>query len=571
MLTFLLPLCALASYFQNRDLLLTLFPFLAIAPLVMIMIPRARNGKDGIFMVLILSVSMALLMSATFSSTRLLGWDIHGEYLVFQQVMKSFHWQPELSLQYNSVTSVTLLPAVLSVATSLDGIQIFKFVYPILYSVLPVVLYRLYRRILPAEAALLAVFLFIGYPSFYIDLTAIARQEIAEILLALALCVLIDNRYHNLRGRLVLLLLSVGIVMSHYSVAYLYIAILIFSYLILRRETLQLADLTTTVAVILIGSTWYIFVTGGGEIRTVTLYISTVASGVFLDFFSPFSRPSAVIQALGLASTGLGILHELNRLTSYLVVLAIFSGFALLVLEKRKEVVRTRMLVVACFGIVLLISAVALPYFAGGLNLSRLYHIALIFVSPCFAYGIMGFVPKLQSIATRIHPSWPRLSKRTVYLIGATLLLSYFLFNSGWVWAVSGGSPTSVLLDPQRMLHSQQPALQAWVMSYYVPGQDAAGAQWLSKYHASNIFICADLDAQYNALTSYGGFPREPPKLPDYCNFERSYVFLRLLNTEYGVGSYYSTEWRVSEIYPNLITMERVYSNGGATIYAPDM
>jgi hypothetical protein len=138
------------------------------------------------------------------------------------------------------------------------------------------------------------------------------------------------------------------------------------------------------------------------------------------------------------------------------------------------------------------------------------------------------------------------------------------------MWAITGDSPTSVLLDRQRMLDSHQPALEAWVLSYYTPSEDAAGARWFGIYHANRTIICADYDGQYNALASYGKLPREPSRLPDYCDFAQSYVFLRSLNTHYGVGTSFDTEWPVSEIQPNLTTMNKVYSNGGVTIYAPN-
>jgi hypothetical protein len=158
-----------------------------------------------------------------------------------------------------------------------------------------------------------------------------------------------------------------------------------------------------------------------------------------------------------------------------------------------------------------------------------------------------------------------------------TIMFSFFLFNSGWVSAVSNSGTPSVLLDNQRMLESHQPVLESMVLNYYVPAADAAGAQWLAGHHSPSSFMCADYSApmvllmeQFEPLTPYGEFPGPSAKLPFGCDYSRSYVFLRELNTVYGVGSGWNNSvWAMSTIYPVIRVMDVVYSNGGATIYAP--
>ena len=174
----------------------------------------------------------------------------------------------------------------------------------------------------------------------------------------------------------------------------------------------------------------------------------------------------------------------------------------------------------------------------------------------------------IRHSSMRVPAPW---SVRTGRILAAIILLSFLLFGSGWVWAVTMNSPTSYLLDSQRML--THPDANAW--SYYTSSQDIAAAFWLRPQLTGGRSLCSDYWTRNNVMTSYGGIPRKSHSvltyyLPDECDFRQAFVFLSVFNTIYGVGSRISEingTWSISQISPQLFGEDIVYSNGGSTIY----
>jgi uncharacterized membrane protein len=566
---------ATASYFWARDVLLIIF--LLLASTVFAVLSRSGGPRrDALFMTLIMVTSVGLLMSSTSISDNLHGWDIHEEFAIFTEVSRNGVWRGELNPTgsplhnlYTSTLSISILPIILSLISGLDGFRVFMFVFPLVFSVAPLILYVINRKILPPEGAFLSVFLFVSYPAFYLDLIQLAREAIAEIMLLLLLWLLLSPKLMQRRSTLAaIMLLTIGIAISHYSLAFLYVALLAFSFALSRisRRVAALPSLNVFLLAGVVVFSWYLLVAGGSAINVVSEFTSYVIQGLLRDFFNPGSRPSVVNQALGLAYVTPGLLHDLNRFTQYFVQFAMLLGFGFLALKKKKNTTERTVALLMVFGFLLLGGVIILPRFGAGLEFSRFYHISLILLSSCFAIGTQmvisfgqGLIHKLGFHATRL--SLPVSSPR---LLGATILFSYLLFTSGWVWAVSMDSPISLILDRDRMLND--PSSQRSYYSELTVSQDVAAARWLGSRVASGRSVCADYISRSHVLTSYGGFSSNQPELPSECEFY-SYIYLSVLNTRYGIGAGERNRWDISEISPELIAKNRICSNGGAVIY----
>src|SRR2546429_4172105 len=83
------------------------------------------------------------------------------------------------------------------------------------------------------------------------------------------------------------------------------------------------------------------------------------------------------------------------------------------------------------------------PYFAGALNATRLYHIALFFLAPLCVTGVTFFsklwTRKLRASSTPVHVR--RGAQRAPTIAVGLLLVGYFLFTSGFVFQVTGDVP----------------------------------------------------------------------------------------------------------------------------------
>lgn len=533
---------------------------------------RDKGASDRFYILLIVCIALSLLLSTTFASRNLSGYDVHLEYNIFSQTVSNGFWNPQSQEVYGSVLSVSVLPAILKIVTGMDGILIFKFVFPVIFSLVPVMLYKIYRKMLAPHAAFLGAFLFMSYPSFYYELTALARQEIAELMLVALLWVSLSPILRGrMTGKTMIVFLTIGLITSHYSLAYVYLLTLVVSVLLARisRSVNAVCTLAILAFTALVVAAWYLLVSQGFALGNLVGLILAVANGVVKDFLSPGSRPFLILEALGITSVASGVLHLANRITQYLVLALTMLGLMALLFKKSKNNVERTILPLMIAGFMLLSMSVLLPFFTLGLNLSRVYHIALMFISPCFVYGAEGLglsLQKLSFVAFRFKMNLPRRK-----VLAAALLVSYFLFTSGWVWAASMDIPTSQVLDKQRMADSANLQVKAAYYGEYTLAQDITAAQWLKLYGSNGRSICADFVSTYHVLNSYGGFPRQDPRLPRGCSFEDDYIYLSDLNGVQGVGISYLLglgfdEWHLSSISPTLDSTNRIYS-GDAIVY----
>src|SRR5208282_5890924 len=125
--------------------------------------------------------------------------------------------------------------------------QIFKFIFPAIFSLVPIVIYKVYRKFMTAQMSFLAVFLIVSYFSFYQELIQLARQEVAELLLGLLLLIpLIASVSQSAEGKILMMLFTVGLIVSHYSIAYIYLLIAGFSIIMSRisKQSSSISSLT---------------------------------------------------------------------------------------------------------------------------------------------------------------------------------------------------------------------------------------------------------------------------------------------------------------------------------------
>ena len=557
-----------AAYLSLRNVLLIVLPLSAATVLfVVLMVFPTSQKRDTILQVVIGVFGLSLLLSSSLISKDLLGWDVHQEFNLSLGVLRSGVWHPEIQSQYNSVLSITILPAMISSVSSVDLIWIFKVVFPVLFSLVPVVLYRVYRSILGPEGSFLCSFLFASYPAFYLELISLARQEVAMILLVLALFVFFSpSMNEGARGTILTLLMTIGIVTAHYSVAYIYFALLVVSFVlsIVSKSSSRLVRAPILLLAGVITLCWYGLFVSPYELISLGQLFSWLVNGILYDFLNPGARPA--ILSLALSQYRPGLLGGLNRALYYAMNLVIVLGFFAFIRKRRKTTSEGRIYSLLVVAFMLLGFSVLLPYFAASLDIQRIYLLVLVFASPCFVIGLEAFgrllgrlrlrLPSVRIPQTTIHVRW---------VPAVTILLCYFMFTSGWVWAVTMTAPSSFILDSSRMASYPDDLVKAYFFSYYTAPQDIASARWLKQYATTDRVVCADSSSRPNVLTSYGGLSRglsNGPMLPSSCDFARAYVYLSMLNTVYRVGT--PGNWSVS-VLP-IDSFNRVYSDA-STIY----
>jgi len=578
----LLPfLAAVASSLGIRNLMIA--TFLIIGSLVFLVVLKADVAvQDRVFPLAIGCMSLSLILSSNLVSNNLSGADIQVEFNIFQQVSKAGFWRPEPmvyygsgSAPYYSALSISILPTIIREVTWLPDATTLQFGSSILWALGPVVLYKLYRKFLEPRHAFVSVFLFMSYPTFYGEMIALARQEIAELLLIVLLCFLFYGTVRTTRARaLIVTVLTFGIITAHYSIGYLTIAILGVSWIAPRisRKVSSLSMGLLLIGSVVMAAGWYALAAGGVAALGLANFVSFTANHFLEDFINPNSRPTMVLQALGLASVTPGLLHDLNRVTQYSVLFCMVVGFLVFLGKNQKSLTERQMIPLTVAGFCLLFASVIVPYFAAALNLSRFYSFALLFVSPCFAYGAKGIESIFRSMVASLRGSIFRVQIHSTtlkaWLLIATILFSYFLFTSGWAWAVGMDTPTSPILDRQRMATSPDLRVKASYFNAYIIAEDIAGTYWLTSHLAPDRFLCADYASRYHVLTSYGGFSRESISAVPYACRLGNYVYLDILYTRYGIALQAPGNWTSYDLQLDTALGSRIFSNGATTIYS---
>lgn len=173
-------------------------------------------------------ISLGLLLSSSLRGWHITGHDVIQEYQVFQLTATNGVWNMAfLRDAYNACLSITVLPTILSKLTSLNDLYIYKFLFQAIFALMPVVMYTTIARFAAPRIAFLSSLLFITFPTFMVDMPMLGRQEIAFFMFALAfMCVFNEQLTKRPRTVLTLLFLA-GMVVSHYSTAYISIGVLI--------------------------------------------------------------------------------------------------------------------------------------------------------------------------------------------------------------------------------------------------------------------------------------------------------------------------------------------------------
>jgi uncharacterized membrane protein len=194
--------------------LLTLLAAVALTP---------RSGRT-ILAITLYGCGLAILWSFSLRGAGLYGFDIAAEYYDFHQAVVSGIWHtahPGSAGAYAAMLSLTVLPAELHFLTGVQALLVFKVLYPAIFALFPVAIFSLADRVLSRRWAFVAAALVITQSPFMQEMVALARQEIALVLFAAMMGVLLD-RHLPRRCRLILgALFGMAMAVSHYSTAYL--------------------------------------------------------------------------------------------------------------------------------------------------------------------------------------------------------------------------------------------------------------------------------------------------------------------------------------------------------------
>jgi len=598
----LLPfVCVFGTYLMNdygsNALLLVVYVSVGLS---MLLIAVSEKFPKGLYPFALFVFALVMLFSTSLISPYISGWDISLEYYNAALVVRNGAWDWALPHLYNSVLSVTLIPPMISILAKIDLTYVFKAVYPLLFAFVPVVLYAVFKRLVDKKIAFLSAFFVISSFTFFIELTQLARQEMAELFFVLVLLVIVSEKIKGSVKTLLLLVFSFSLIVSHYGLALIFIIIASFTvcalYVTHHRKALSSSPRTWKVnhskwpvdlvwslwqnrsdelnvpyvlLFIVVWLFWYTFVARGTIATSVEVNIQYMVQ----LFSSDVGKASSAGISSAVATTGLlhNVATGLRLLAEGLIVLGLIVTFT-----KRRDFPNTTYFFFAVGSLGILAAALFLPNVATQLNVTRFYHIATLVMAPFCLIGGIFLLSTVQKYLPLGKPSRASLIK-----VIAIFLFVTFLFESNALYQVVEHSSGNFALNNQL----------DWPI---YNREEATAANWWYVNKDNSSFVYADIlrdkllyrldgtlflhgdplgENHVRLLVVGGQFeldPRHSYSVDVNATNNGSYVFLGTKNIENSglalraVGGYVYLNLNQTDV---LRGRSEVFNNGGAQVH----
>ena len=524
-------------------------------------------------------IAISLLFHRTLITMYIVGWDVHYELYLANLVKANAVWDPVMYGTCNAMLSVVMLPSIYSIISNIDTAWVFKIIWPLLFSLMPLGLYQVFQKQTNDKIAFLSCFFFVSFFEFYC--MSPGRQWIAEIFLVLLILLMIDKNMDKMRRAVLFIVFGTSLAVSHYGTSYIYMFCLIAAWLLLvlaentaiqkmrngfhskfGRKNEKFADnpnspkinrtISPTFVLLFITFTlaWYMYVSSSSAFNAIVNIGDHIASTIFTDFLNPEAAEGLRIILGETVSPLHGVLKYLHLLSQFFI----FVGVIILMLKREGMKFEKEYTAFAVVNFVICFGGIALPYFASALNTPRLYHITLIFLAP---FCVIGSITVFKIISRMAKASWTDQRVRSSLEVLSIFLVIFSLFNSGWVYEVAKDNPTST-------------SLNSTIDSPCFNDQEILGAKWLHGVKGDKL-VYADA---YRWLLLGGfewgicrAFPVDIGQMSknSYIYFGTRNVVNGEVTLSYKSGVMYGYEYINSSEIVN--GRNEIYANGGAEVY----
>jgi uncharacterized membrane protein len=538
----------------HGNISLLLFMIVAISVLFAASVLSKKFLSPNLYPFAVLMIAIAILYHSSLISNYIVpfGSDVPGEYFLFKLTESNAHWTSVGLGRYNAMLSITILPTVYSVLLKIDSIWMFKLLFPLIFAFVPLGLYQVWQTYVSKKYAFISAFLFMAQSTFYTEVLGLTRQMIGEFFFVLLLLVIVNKGMKPVRKMVCFMVFSFALVVSHYALAAIFLFFI--SFALVALFALKRPSRNITVGMVVFFSTvmftWYIYT------ARATTFDSILEVGDYVYrqlgyFFNPAARGETVLRGLGLESPPT-VWNAIGRFFAYITEAFIVLGFVGLVSKRIKIHIENEFLIFSVIGMAFLGMLILVPGLANTLNMTRFYHILLFFLAPLCVLGA-EFIVKLFS---------RREKEFAVSALLLIVLIPYFLFQTNFVYEVTGSDSWSIPLSGYRMN-----ALRLYGHFGYTRAYDVYGAQWCSRnVNDKNTTLYADERTFINVLIIYGLTCKSNPLTNTTLIVDNGVVYLSVLNVVHEQIPFGQFLWNTSELSFIFDDLNLIYSNGGSEI-----
>ena len=593
----------LVNFHHNNIILMFLIVILA---LIAILIAFDKFIPKNLYPLAVFVIAISLLYHASLISMYLWGWDIHGEYYLCNLVTIAANWDPTIPATTNAMLSIVMLAPIFSNICSMSLTWVFKIIYPLLFSLAPLGLYRIFQKQTDDKIAFLSCFFFVSLFTFYGAMLALARQQIAELFLVLLILAMIDKNMDKIKRAFLFIVFGISLAVSHYGLSYIYMFCLISAWLILvsgeypgmqklmnnvyskfgRKNEKPAGNPVPLKVDRTIGSTfvllfvvftltWYMYVSSSSAFDVIVRIGDHIASSIFTEFLNPEAAEGWDIILRKEVSPLQDITKYLHLLSQFFIAVGVLT----LILSRKRMMFEREFAAFSYVNFGICFAAIGVPYFASSLNTGRLYQITLIFLAP---FCVIGGVTVFKVLSRIVKASWTEQHVRSSLKVLSVFLMIFLLFNSGWVYEIAKDHPRSIALSQESIKEYGDAKEKMGFYNCYTPEQDVFSARWLSN-NRNNVYKIYSDDSvtplRSNVLVSAGLIDCAKISVLTNTTSEisvNSYVYLRYVNIIEDIMGYRVPEtlikkagvYNTTEIYHLIENKNKIYSNGGSDIYA---
>jgi len=582
MLPFMVIIGTYLVNFHNNNLLLLIF--LVTTSIIPILVAFNIISKK-VFPVIIWIVAISLLFHNSLISPYIIDYDNHLEYYLANLVISESSWNTTIPINTNAMLSIVMLPPIFSIVSDVSLEFIFKILYPFIFSLVPLGLYKAFRSTFNNdEVAFFSCFFLVSIAPFFTEMLGMARQQIACFFLLLFILIIVDKQMVGVKKALLLVIFSFSLVVSHYGVSYIIMFSLppVFLLLTLKSASSKInksgetkTPIITPIFISLyvaLAITWYMNFSQASSFNTIVRLGYHIISSLS-EMFSPSTAGGLEYLTMKFPLT-----QQISRIFyltyNFFITVAILS-----LVYSRKLNEEYNVFSVISFG--WLLASIFIPYIAHGrasLGLTRLYIIMLFFLAP---FCILGGIMIMEYFLTRVNVSKRQAHSAFLKLFSISIAI-FLLLNTGFISeTVIKDFRSSPSISAGSIIKNGSISEKNIFYGLYPMEQDVYSAKWLSQNKKESSIIYADSRAVYNVLNSYGmmGRPELNSNLHVLGNGTRilgdAYIYLRYFNNVYHVisgGLSPDLWWNFTEVFtldPDT-TANKIYSNGGSVIYYRD-
>ncbi len=609
----LIPFLAIfGTYLVNFYNINTLLIFMIVVIVsIVLLIGFDKLISSKFYPLAVFVISLSLLLHNSLISMYIWGADIHYEYYFSNLVMTNAFWDSTIPVATNAMLSIVMLAPILSNISGISLTWVFKIIYPAIFSLMPLGLYQLFQKKTDDKIAFLSVFFFMSLFTFYNEMLALARQQIAELFLVLLILLVFNKDIYKVGKNGLIIVFSSSLAVSHYGLSYIYKIIFIAVWFILilsenskiqklmhdfyskfsRYKGKVLIDnltlskikdraITSTFALqfVVFALTWYMYISSSSAFVSIVQIGDHIVNSFFTDFLNRQTTEGLDFMMMEAGSP----LHHVTKYLHLITQSFIAVGIVALLLKSNKKEFEREYSVFAGANCMILFASIAVPFFAISLNTTRLYQITLIFLAPFF---VTGGVIVFRILSSIFRESWTNQHIKSSLKVLSVFLIIFFLFNNGFVYEVARDNPTSISIS-QKSIKTDGSAKDKSrfysVLNTFE--QDFFSARWFDNnvnQEADYTKVYTDYISSY-PLISYGMVVTDHQRIlsdtitsiePDAFVFlGHSNVVEKVIKVRpEGLTTFNATElspiFNINELSPFLRSINKIYANGGSEIY----